>query len=116
MGERYGTKNRGKTRKSPIQLIFRGVWARELGWNETYIYQFESESGAGEKFNFWELFSPKFETKYFIFDETYMFRIKTEHISERALDLHRGRDIRERENRINIALNLPAASTACRKE
>ena len=84
MGERYGTKNRGKTRKSPIQLIFRGVWARELGWNETYIYQFESESGTGEKFNFWELFSPKFETKYFIFDETYMFRIKTEHISERV--------------------------------
>ena len=52
--------------------------------NETYIYQFESESGAGENFNFWEPFSPKFETKYFIFDETYMFRIKTEHISERV--------------------------------
>ena len=84
MGERYGNKKRGKTRKSPIQLIFREVWARELGMNETYIYQFESESGAGENFNFWEPFSPKFETKYFIFDETYMFRIKTEHISERV--------------------------------
>ena len=41
--------------------------------------------GRGQKFNFWELFSPKFETKYFIFDETYMFRIKTEHISERGV-------------------------------
>ena len=26
-----------KTRKSPILLIFHGVWARKLGRNETYI-------------------------------------------------------------------------------
>ena len=28
---------RGKARNSPIQLTFRGVWARELGRNETYL-------------------------------------------------------------------------------
>ena len=42
----------GKTRKSAIQLIFRGVWAREIERNETYIYQFDSEAGAGKIFNF----------------------------------------------------------------
>ena len=41
-----------KTRKSPIQFIFRGVWARELGRNETYIYQLNSEVGTGNMFNF----------------------------------------------------------------
>ena len=47
----------GKTRKSAIQLIFRGVWVGEIGRNKTYIYQFDSEAGTGEMFNFWELFS-----------------------------------------------------------
>ena len=47
-----------KTRKSAIELIFRGVWAREIGRNKTYIYQFDSKAGTGKMFNFWELFSP----------------------------------------------------------
>ena len=42
----------GKTRKSAIQLIFCGVWTREIERNETYIYQFDSEAGAGKMFNF----------------------------------------------------------------
>ena len=43
MGERYMTLQiGGNTRDMPIQLIFCGVWARELGRNEIYIYQFES--------------------------------------------------------------------------
>ena len=42
----------GKTRKSPILLIFHGVWARELGRNETYIYQFDSKAGVGKMFKF----------------------------------------------------------------
>ena len=46
----------GRTRKSFIQLIFRGVWAKELWRNETYIYQLNSEAGAGKMFNFLELF------------------------------------------------------------
>ena len=46
----------GKTRKSAIQLIVRGVWAREIGRNKSYIYQFDSEAGTGKILNFWELF------------------------------------------------------------
>ena len=42
----------GKTRKSAIQLIFRGVWAREIEGNETYIYKFYSEARAGKILNF----------------------------------------------------------------
>ena len=42
----------GKTRKWPIQLVFRGVWVRELERNETYISQLNSEAGAGKMFNF----------------------------------------------------------------
>ena len=42
----------GKTRKSAIQLIFRGVWARVIERNETYIYQFDFEAGAGKILNF----------------------------------------------------------------
>ena len=76
----------GKTRKSAIKLIFHGVWTREIDRNETYIYQLDSEAGAGKMFNIRELFFPLSETKYFVFYETYMFRIKTEHISERAIE------------------------------
>ena len=74
---------RGKTRKLAIQLIFRGVWAREIG-KIKHIYQFDSEAGTGKIFHFWELFFPYSGTKCLNFHETYMFRIKTEHISEKA--------------------------------
>ena len=54
ISERVG----GRTRKSFIHLIFRGVWAKELWRNETYIYQLNSEAGMGKMFNFLELFPP----------------------------------------------------------
>ena len=76
----------GKTKKASIQLIFRGVSARELGRNETYIYQFDSEVVAGKIFNFENLFShnPKQNVSIFM---KHMFRIRTEHISERVFKL-----------------------------
>ena len=54
----YEITNKEKTRKSPIQHIFCGAWAKELGKNETNIYQIKFEVGKGNKFTFWEIFSP----------------------------------------------------------
>ena len=78
----------GKTRKS---LIFRGVWARKLGRNETYIYQLNSEAGAGKMFNFWELFFPVIRNEMFRFPwNIYVPHQNRTYISERVtLDRNR---------------------------
>ena len=55
----------GKTKKASIQLIFRGVSARELGRNETFIYKFDYEVVAGI-FNI-ENFFPIIRNKMFRF-------------------------------------------------
>ena len=82
----YGTKNRGKNKEIAHSTSLSRSMGEGIREEMKHIFINSSQSqGRGNSSTFENFFSPKFETKYFIFDETYMFRIKTEHISERVV-------------------------------
>ena len=86
MGWRYETTNRGKDEEVARSThISQSIWAREKGRHETYL-SIKFRGRGGEIFQLLRTFFPESETKCFNFHETYMFRIKREHISERASD------------------------------